>query len=145
MLSRKLSWESPRATLVVGKSDLRPQAVEAALGLKGATVNVRGTEAAAGSETMWTYRSGRESFDVEQQLADLVGELLPLVDALKGLVAQGFRVRVDISGFVETNSPCKLAPSTIALVNQLGIPLSFTARVAKNEESDSDWLDSILG
>ncbi|MCC2278572.1 DUF4279 domain-containing protein [Streptomyces sp. ET3-23] len=145
MLSRKTGWESARAALVVGKPGLRPQAVEAALGLKGTTVNVLGAEEAAGTETVWTYHASRESLGVEQQIADLAGELLPLVDALKTLANQGFRVRVDISGFVKTNSPCKLEASTIALVAQLGIPLSFTTRVARSGESDSDWLDSILG
>ncbi|WP_367139375.1 MULTISPECIES: hypothetical protein [Streptomyces] len=57
---------------------------------------------------------------------------------------QEFQTRVDFSGFVKTNSVCKREARTLALVQQLGMQLSFTARVAKGED-DSGWLESILG
>ncbi|QLE73956.1 DUF4279 domain-containing protein [Streptomyces rectiverticillatus] len=144
MLDRNYGWESVCAALVVTKPGLVPEVVDTALGLKGTAVDAPGQGSVPRGTVMWVYRPAEKSLDVERQLGDLVGELLPLQGALARLREQGFQTRVDVSGFVKTNSVCKLEARTLALVQQLGIPLSFTARVAKSED-DSGWLESILG
>ncbi|MEU1784130.1 DUF4279 domain-containing protein [Streptomyces abikoensis] len=143
MLDQGSGWESAQAALIVSRPGLALEAVDAALGLKGTEPRQAGTGLAVLAETSWSYRPTEKSTDVEQHITALVSDLLPLQGRLDGLRAQGYRMHIDVSGFVTSNSACQLNANTIALIEQLGIPISFTTRVAKGED-DSAWLESML-
>lgn len=143
MLDKKSGWNSVRVTLVVSKPGLTPETVDAALGLKGTASFRAGTDLAMHDQASWNYQYDENSTEAEQHVTALVNELLPLQERLAGLRARGYRMCIDISGFVTSNSACQLNADTIALVEQLGIPISFTTRVAKRDD-DSAWLESIL-
>ncbi|MEU7135379.1 hypothetical protein [Streptomyces sp. NPDC046261] len=143
MPHKKLGWESPRASLIVTKPDLAPEVVDAALEVRGKAVDMLRVEAVSTDESTRVYQPLEKSPAVERQLLDLANELLPMRGALEELLGQGYHMRMEISGFVKTNSVCSLEASTLALVQQLGVPLSFTTRVARGED-DSDWLESVL-
>ncbi|WP_326598223.1 hypothetical protein [Streptomyces sp. NBC_01803] len=125
MESNQMQWQSLSAALEITKSALDPASLGERLGTDIDSLSATGD-------------------DLEGIFDELLPKVTPLASELTALRAEGYQVRIDIKGWVESGARLTVPAGVLAQAAELALPLSFTTQANVSTETE-DFLSSLGG